>query len=238
MVGLRCARLHPTWRSKSRCCNCAKSPNDTQQRPADRTWSRWRELNICLAAGEFLAVTGPSGSGKSTLLLIAGGLLTPSSGRVLCEGRDVYSLTAEGRARWRAENLGFVFQQFHLIPYLSAYENILAPTLGLAVKDAPHRAEELMERFGLADRRNHVPATLSTGEQQRVALARACCTDPGCCSATSQPATSTSRTAPRSSTAWRNSSAKAVRCCWSPTTAPPPPGRGAACSCATGARRL
>ena len=93
-------------------------------------------MNICLAAGEFLAVTGPSGSGKSTLLLIAGGLLTPSSGRVLCEGRDVYSLTAEGRARWRAENLGFVFQQFHLIPYLSAYENILAPTLGLAVKDA------------------------------------------------------------------------------------------------------
>ena len=90
-------------------------------------------VDLTLAGGEFLAVTGPSGSGKSTLLLIAGGLLTPSSGRVLFDGRDVYSLTAEARARWRAENLGFVFQQIHLIPYLSVLENILAPTLGLAM---------------------------------------------------------------------------------------------------------
>jgi putative ABC transport system ATP-binding protein len=130
-------------------------------------------VDLCLARGEFLAVTGPSGSGKSTLLLIAGGLLTPSNGRVLFEGRDVYSLTAEARARWRAENVGFVFQQIHLIPYLSVCENILAPTLGLAAKDAPRRSEELIERFGLGHRRNHVPAALSTGEQQRVAMARA-----------------------------------------------------------------
>jgi ABC-type lipoprotein export system ATPase subunit len=129
--------------------------------------------DLCLARGEFLAVTGPSGSGKSTLLLIAGGLLTPSSGRVLFEGQDVYSLTAEARARWRAENVGFVFQQIHLIPYLSVGENILAPTLGLAAGDAPRRAEELIERFGLGHRWNHVPAALSVGEQQRVALARA-----------------------------------------------------------------
>ncbi len=130
-------------------------------------------VDLCLASGEFLAVQGPSGSGKSTLLLIAGGLLTPSSGRVLFEGRDVYSLTAETRTRWRAENVGFVFQQFHLIPYLSTYENILAPTLGRAANDAPRRAAELIERFGLGERKNHVPAALSTGERQRVALARA-----------------------------------------------------------------
>ncbi len=130
-------------------------------------------VDLCLARGEFLAVTGPSGSGKSTLLLIAGGLLTPSSGRVLFAGRDVCSLTTEGRARWRAENVGFVFQQMHLIPYLSVCENILAPTLGRAAKDAPRRAEELIERFGLGHRRHHVPAALSTGEQQRVAMARA-----------------------------------------------------------------
>ncbi len=130
-------------------------------------------VDLCLASGEFLAVMGPSGSGKSTLLLIAGGLLTPSSGQVLFEGRDVYSLTAEARARWRAENVGFVFQQMHLIPYLSVCENILAATLGLAARDAPRRAAELIERFGLTPRRDHVPAALSTGEQQRVALARA-----------------------------------------------------------------
>jgi ABC-type lipoprotein export system ATPase subunit len=130
-------------------------------------------VDLCLAGGEFLAVTGPSGSGKSTLLLIAGGLLTPSSGRVLFEGRDVYGLAAEARARWRAENVGFVFQQFHLIPYLNVYENVLAPTLGRAANDASRRAQELIERFGLGHRRGHVPAALSTGEQQRVGLARA-----------------------------------------------------------------
>jgi putative ABC transport system ATP-binding protein len=131
------------------------------------------EVDLRLARGEFLAVTGPSGSGKSTLLLIAGGLLTPSSGRVSFDGRDVHSLTAEARARWRVENVGFVFQQIHLIPYLSVCENILAPTLGLATEDAPRRAQELIERFRLGHRRNHVPAALSAGEQQRVAMARA-----------------------------------------------------------------
>ena len=130
-------------------------------------------VDLCLAGGEFLAVQGPSGSGKSTLLLIAGGLLTPSSGRVLFEGQDVYALTAEARTRWRAENVGFVFQQFHLIPYLNVRENILAPALGRTANDDRSRAEELIERFGLGNRRDHVPAALSTGERQRVALARA-----------------------------------------------------------------
>jgi ABC-type lipoprotein export system ATPase subunit len=126
-----------------------------------------------LAPGEFLAVQGPSGSGKSTLLLVAGGLLTPTGGRLLFEGCDIYALSAEARTRWRAENVGFVFQQFHLIPYLSVLENVLAPSLALKSPAAERRAGELIERFGLQERRDHVPAALSMGEQQRVALARA-----------------------------------------------------------------
>jgi len=131
-------------------------------------------IDFYLARGEFTAVLGPSGSGKTTLLLIAGGLLTPTSGRVLFGGGDVYARSAEARTRWRAENVGFVFQQFHLIPYLSVRDNILASTVGRrAESDTSRRTEELIERFGLQHRRNHVPAALSTGEQQRVALARA-----------------------------------------------------------------
>jgi putative ABC transport system ATP-binding protein len=130
-------------------------------------------VSLSLGAGEFVAVQGPSGSGKTTLLLAAGGLLRPSSGTVAFQGQDLYAMPPPARARWRAECIGFVFQQFHLVPYLNVYDNILAPTLALACKDARQRAEELIERFRLVHRRLHVPASLSTGEQQRVALARA-----------------------------------------------------------------
>jgi putative ABC transport system ATP-binding protein len=130
-------------------------------------------LSLAVAAGEFVAVQGRSGCGKTTLLLAAGGLLRPDSGRVLIGGQDLYALSEEARARFRAAHVGFVFQQFHLIPYLSALDNVLTAALALQVPDARARAEGLLASLGLAGRGRHVPAELSTGERQRTALARA-----------------------------------------------------------------
>jgi ABC-type lipoprotein export system ATPase subunit len=135
-------------------------------------------VSLCVAAGEFVTVQGPSGSGKTTLLLAAGGLLEPASGQVSLAGQDFYALGAEPRARWRAASVGFVFQQFHLVPYLSVLDNVLAPTLATPITDARARAEALLERFGLVNRSRHVPARLSTGERQRAALARALLAQP------------------------------------------------------------
>lgn len=131
------------------------------------------DFTLSLGTGEFVAVRGPSGCGKSTLLLIAGGLLAPDSGRVLLDSADLYSLSPGHRAAIRARSVGFVFQQFHLIPYLSVFDNVLAPTLATAIPNARARAEELLTRFGLSERRRHLPGQLSTGERQRTALARA-----------------------------------------------------------------
>ena len=130
-------------------------------------------VSLSLAPGEFVAVQGPSGCGKSTLLLAAGGLLAPTGGCVSFQGQDIYGMSPDSRARWRAQQIGFVFQQFHLIPYLSVLDNVMAPALAWRLPDALRRAVELLDRFGLADRSQHVPAMLSTGEQQRTALARA-----------------------------------------------------------------
>lgn len=130
-------------------------------------------VSLTLRAGEMRFVVGASGSGKSTLLLCAGGLLHPDSGRVSLEGEDLYALSDEARASRRSRRIGFVFQQFHLIPYLDVLENILAPTLAGFEGDPRIRAGELIEQFGLGDRRNHAPSELSVGERQRVALARA-----------------------------------------------------------------
>ena len=130
-------------------------------------------FSLSLAAGEFVAVQGPSGCGKTTLLLIAGGLLAPTEGRVLLNRQDPYALSADQRAGFRAAHLGFVFQQFHLVPYLSVLDNVLAPALAASVPDARDRAEALVAHFGLHSRRLHVPGELSTGERQRTALARA-----------------------------------------------------------------
>ncbi|MEM7234536.1 MAG: ABC transporter ATP-binding protein [Planctomycetota bacterium] len=133
-------------------------------------------VDLTVERGDFIAIEGPSGCGKSTLLLTLGGLLAPDAGQVLSDDDDVYRKSAEQRSTWRAANVGFVFQQFHLVPYLSVIENILAPSLapvateGRELKD---RAEALLEKFGLADRKLHVPSELSTGEKQRTALARA-----------------------------------------------------------------
>ncbi len=131
------------------------------------------DLSLTVQEGEFVAVYGPSGCGKTSLLLMAGGLLHPSNGSVLIEGQNLYSLSAEARAKFRAQRIGFVFQQFHLIPYLNVLDNVLASTLSVPVPEANDRAEDLLKQFGLSHRVQHVPAELSTGERQRTALARA-----------------------------------------------------------------
>jgi ABC-type lipoprotein export system ATPase subunit len=107
------------------------------------------------------------------LLLTAGVLLAPTRGTVHIEGRDVYGLSAEQRAAFRARNIGFVFQQFHLIPYLNVRDNIRSAALATGAPDAAQRADELIERFGLTHRASHRPGALSTGERQRTAMARA-----------------------------------------------------------------
>ena len=130
-------------------------------------------VSLGVAAGEFVAVQGPSGCGKTTLLLVAGGLLRPDGGRVTIAGDDPYAVSPNARAAWRAGHVGFVFQQFHLVPYLTVLDNVLVASLAQPAPGAADRARELIDHFGLADRAGHVSAELSTGERQRVALARA-----------------------------------------------------------------
>jgi putative ABC transport system ATP-binding protein len=131
-----------------------------------------RDVAFELEAGGFLAITGPSGSGKSTLLGLLAGLDRPTRGRVVLDGRDLSLLSEDERALVRAEAVGFVFQSFHLIPTLTAQENVQVP-LELRGEDGRERARELLSRVGLAERAHHYPAQLSGGEQQRVAIARA-----------------------------------------------------------------
>jgi len=132
------------------------------------------DVSLALSQGELLAINGPSGCGKSTLLLTAAGLLRPDHGEViLMEEHRPYNMPADQRSRLRSRMIGFVFQQFHLIPYLTVRENILTPSLSAADENGTQRAEELIGRFGLQDRADHVPSQLSTGERQRTALARA-----------------------------------------------------------------
>jgi len=130
-------------------------------------------VSLEVAHGELVVVRGPSGCGKTTLLLAAGGLLAPDSGVVEVDGQKPYALDPDQRAAFRAAAVGFVFQQFHLVPYLTVLDNVLAPSLAFDLPDAKNRARELVERVGLADRADHLPDALSTGERQRVALARA-----------------------------------------------------------------
>jgi putative ABC transport system ATP-binding protein len=132
------------------------------------------DISMTLSPGELLAVRGASGCGKSTLLLTAAGMLKPDNGEVIYQGKEnPYTLTPDKRSRLRAGLIGFVFQQFHLIPYLTVKENITAPSLTSAVDDPEARAQELISRFGLEERTDHLPGQLSTGEKQRTALARA-----------------------------------------------------------------
>jgi putative ABC transport system ATP-binding protein len=137
-----------------------------------------RELSLEIAAGESVAIVGPSGAGKSTLLALLAGLDTPTSGRVLLAGEDLTALDEDGRARLRAERVGFVFQAFHLIPALTALENVMLPLELAGRRDAGVLAAQTLERVGLGARTGHYPRQLSGGEQQRVALARAFVTRP------------------------------------------------------------
>lgn len=136
------------------------------------------DVTLSVDRGEFVAVVGPSGCGKTTLLLAAGTLQRPSAGEVTISGTDPYAMSAEERCRFRAERIGFVFQQFHLIPYLSVLDNVLAPALARPNPNAKAHAMELIRRFNLEHRQAHVPADLSTGERQRTALARALLHEP------------------------------------------------------------
>ncbi|HWF86886.1 MAG TPA: ABC transporter ATP-binding protein [Vicinamibacterales bacterium] len=135
-------------------------------------------LSLTVGRGQFLAIVGPSGSGKSTLLGLIAGLDAPSSGSVLIDGVDITRLDEDGLARLRGEKIGFVFQFFHLIPSLTAYENVAVPMEIAGVANPQRRAEQLLEEVGLTGRSHHYPTQLSGGEQQRVALARALANDP------------------------------------------------------------
>ena len=136
------------------------------------------EVSLDILAGESVAVTGPSGAGKSTLLALLAGLDVPTRGRVLLEGQDLTQLDEDGRARLRAQRVGFVFQSFHLIPALTALENVMLPLELAGRPDARAAARETLRRVGLQDRTGHYPRQLSGGEQQRVAIARAFVTRP------------------------------------------------------------
>jgi putative ABC transport system ATP-binding protein len=135
-------------------------------------------LALAVPAGQFLAIVGPSGSGKSTLLGLLAGLDAPSAGRIVIDGTDITALDEDALARLRGQKIGFVFQFFHLVPSLTALENILVPMEIAGRKDARRRAQQLLDEVGLHDRGHHYPSQLSGGEQQRVALARALANDP------------------------------------------------------------
>lgn len=136
------------------------------------------DVSFDIAPGESVAIVGASGAGKSTLLALLAGLDVPSSGRVLLEGQDLAQLDEDGRARLRAQRVGFVFQSFHLIPALTALENVMLPLELSGSTEARGAALDSLERVGLRARTGHYPRQLSGGEQQRVALARAFVTRP------------------------------------------------------------
>jgi putative ABC transport system ATP-binding protein len=137
-------------------------------------------VTLEIPEGDFVSLIGPSGSGKTTLLLMLGGMLSPSNGTISLEGQSLYDLTPAKRAHLRRQKLGFVFQTFNLVPYLTAMENVQVPLLitGLDASTQNEKAKHLLDRVGLADRFDHKPSELSVGQQQRVALARMLANEP------------------------------------------------------------
>jgi len=135
-------------------------------------------LTLDIPRGQFVAIVGPSGSGKSTLLGLIAGLDAPTTGSVAIDGVDITRLDEDTLAKLRGEKIGFMFQFFHLIPSLTAHENVAVPMEIAGVRDAAQRASTLLEEVGLTGRAHHYPSQLSGGEQQRVALARALANDP------------------------------------------------------------
>jgi putative ABC transport system ATP-binding protein len=135
-------------------------------------------LDLVVPARQVMAITGPSGSGKSTLLGLIAGLDSPSTGQIAIDGTDITSLDEDGLARLRGRRIGFVFQFFHLLPSLTALENVLIPMEIAGVSGARGRAAALLDEVGLSERGHHYPSQLSGGEQQRVAIARALANEP------------------------------------------------------------
>lgn len=136
------------------------------------------DVSLHVKEGELVVIRGPSGSGKTTLLLSIGVMLRPTKGHVIVDNNDIYSLNNRERARFRAENIGFVFQMFHLVPYLSIFENVLLSS-GIGTKQKRQKEVEiLLKRLNLSDRLYHKPSELSAGEKQRTAIARALITQP------------------------------------------------------------
>ena len=135
-------------------------------------------LDYTIGSGQFVAIVGPSGSGKSTLLGLLAGLDAPSSGEIIIDGVDITKLSEDDLARLRGEKIGFVFQFFHLVPSLTAFENVLIPMEIAGRRDASQRARQLLDEVGLTGRAHHYPSQLSGGEQQRIAIARAFANEP------------------------------------------------------------
>jgi putative ABC transport system ATP-binding protein len=144
----------------------------------DRPLTILHPLDYTIPSGQFVAVVGPSGSGKSTLLGLLAGLDSPTTGSILIDGVDITTLSEDGLAKLRGESIGFVFQFFHLVPSLTAFENVLIPMEIAGRRDAAARARTLLAEVELTDRAHHYPSQLSGGEQQRVAIARALANDP------------------------------------------------------------
>ena len=151
---------------------CKRVPSGTS------TLTILHPLDLTIPSGRVVAITGPSGSGKSTLLGLLAGLDSPSDGHVTLDGVDITALDEDALARLRGQRIGFVFQFFHLLPSLTALENVLVPMEIAGVKQPARRAATLLADVGLADRAHHYPSQLSGGEQQRVAIARALANDP------------------------------------------------------------
>jgi len=136
------------------------------------------DVDLVIKRGEFVAVIGQSGSGKSTLLTILGAMNPPSTGKLFVDGIDVYALSAEKQADFRREYLGFVFQQFQLVPYLTALENVMLPLIITDVPNQEEKAALMLARVGLGKKLKYLPSELSGGEQGRVAIARAIVNEP------------------------------------------------------------
>ncbi len=136
------------------------------------------DINLRVEKSEFVLIKGESGSGKSTLLFIMGGMLNPTSGNVVVNDKDLFSLSEKNRGKYRANEIGFVFQSYHLLPYLNVYENIMLPNELTATKIEKEAVLNSVEELGIKDRLYHKPSQLSAGEKQRVALARALIVNP------------------------------------------------------------
>ena len=146
----------------------------------DTTVEALKDADVEISEGEFVAVMGPSGSGKSTLMNMIGALDVPSMGEVSIDGEPVSGLEEDELAALRSRKIGFIFQQFNLVPSMNAAENVALPILfrGKSKKERMERAEDLLERVGLGDRLHHMPSELSGGQRQRVSIARALANDP------------------------------------------------------------